>query len=281
MNFYFMLSRNIKRGFIAVVYVAIFGLLAFWIYTAFIKTPETCSDGIKNQNETAIDCGGVCGMCVEKIPAVAMEVKEASLVYGGSGHNDVLIKVYNPNDSYGAPQFSYTVFLKDAQGTVVAQKTETSFILPKETKYLMQIGLETPSSVSNVDVAIDNEHIDWQSFSGYQESPVLNILHKRYGPVSSGIGFGQVDGTLSNESGFDFQSLTIKVILRDSSGKPLAINKTEMRTVIAGERRDFRLIWPTYFPGDVSAVETQTEADVYHSDNFVRQYLPGGVFQKL
>lgn len=25
----------------------------------------TCSDGIKNQDETGIDCGGVCGACLE------------------------------------------------------------------------------------------------------------------------------------------------------------------------------------------------------------------------
>jgi hypothetical protein len=25
----------------------------------------TCSDGIKNQDETGIDCGGVCGVCLE------------------------------------------------------------------------------------------------------------------------------------------------------------------------------------------------------------------------
>jgi hypothetical protein len=30
-------------------------------------TPETCTDGIQNQGETGIDCGGVCEPCVEEI----------------------------------------------------------------------------------------------------------------------------------------------------------------------------------------------------------------------
>jgi len=272
-------SRNTKRLFVSAVYLAIFSLLFFWIYKTFLKAPESCLDGILNQNETAIDCGGVCGACVEQIPAVALQVKESSIVYGGPGKNDVLIKIYNPNNRYGAESFTYTVTLKDAQGNIVAQKKDTSFILPKETKYVMQIGLETASPAVSVDAVIDMPQ--WQNFSGYQEKPVLNVLHKRYGPVSSGVGFGQADGTLSNESGFDFQSLTIRVILRDASGKPIAINQTQMHTVIAGEQRDFRLIWPAYFEGDVNAVETETEADVYHSDNFIRQYLPGGAFQNF
>ncbi len=164
--------------------------------------------------------------------------------------------------------------LVDAQGAVVAQKTDTSFILPKETKYVMQIGMETQAIVAGVEVSLD--HVDWQVFSGYRESPVLNIGHKRYGPVSSGGGFGQVDGTLSNESGYDFQKLLVKVVLRDAGGKPIAINQTEMRTVVAFERRDFRLIWPLYFDGEVNSVEAEADADVYHSDNFIKQYAPTG-----
>lgn len=274
-----MITRNTKRFIIAMTFVVIFSLIAVWVHAAFFKAVETCFDGIQSQNETAIDCGGVCGACEEALPAVAMQVKETSLVDGGPGRSDVLVKVYNPNDRYGASSFSYTVSLKDAQGNVLAKKTDRSFILPKETKYLMQIGLESQAAVSNTDVTIDSA--DWQSFSGYQEQPVLNVLHKRYGAVSSGVGFGQADGTLSNESGFDFQSLTVKVILRDASGKAIAMNETEMRTVIASEQRDFRLIWPLYFGGEVNTVETEVEADVYHSDNFVRKYLPGGAFQQF
>lgn len=275
-----MTPRNKKQAIVAFAYVAIFALVAVWIYMSFLRVPETCSDGIKNQNEILTDCGGVCGgTCHEQLPAVAMQVTEASLVYVDAGHSDVLVKVYNPNDNYGASRFAYTVSLKDAQGNVVAQKTDTSFILPKETKYLTQIGVETSSSAATAEISLDT--VDWQLFSSYQEKPVLNVGFKRYGPVTSGVGFGQVDGTLSNESGFDFQVLRIRVILRDADKKPIAINETEMRTVIAGDRRDFRLIWPTYFSGEVNSVEAEPEADVYHSDNFVRKYLPGGAFQQF
>jgi hypothetical protein len=275
----YMVPRNKKQLFIAGIYIVIASLIVVWVYRSFLKAPETCADGIKNQNETAIDCDGVCGSCADMLPAVAMQVVESSVIYGGPGRNDILVKVYNPNDRYGATGFSYTVSLKDAQGTVLATKTDKSFILPKETKYLMQVGLETQAVVSSADVTIDS--VEWQAFSGYQERPALNILHKRYGPVTSGVGFGQADGTLSNESSFDFQSLMVKIILRDVSGKPIAINETEMRTIVSDEQRDFRLIWPLYFAGEVVEVEAEAEADVYHSDNFIKRYLPGGIFQKF
>ncbi len=54
-----------------------------------------------------------------------------------------------------------------------------------------------------------------------------------------------------------------------------------MRTVQASEERDFRLLWPTAFPGTVTRVEMEAEADVYSTENFIRQYLPGGRFQEF
>jgi hypothetical protein len=274
-------ARKKKQSIIAVVYLVIFALFLWWVYAIFLRVPQTCSDDIKNQDEVMVDCGGVCGgVCQEKVPVKDMMVQEKAVVYGGQNESDVLIKVYNPNDLYGAESFRYTVTIKDAMGATVAQKSDTSFILPKETKYLIQIGLPIASDSVSADIVF--ESIDWKAFSGYQEKPVFSIVNKRYGPVISGVGFGQADGTLVNESGFDFQTIVVKVVLRDASAKPVAINQTKLRTVVANERRDIGpLLFPAYFPGEVMSVETDAEADVYHSENFIRQYLPSGDFQKL
>ena len=205
-----MTSRNIKQTVISIVYIASFCLFGYWIYKSFFWVAPTCSDGILNQDEIVIDKGGVCGAYEEVLPAVDMQIMEKAIVYGGSNKSDALVKIYNPNDRYGASKFTYTVTLKDASGAVLAQKQASSFILPKETKYVTQIGLETAGNATDIDVTVDS--VEWQMFAGYQEKPVINIYSKRYGPVPSGVGFGQVEGTLSNESGFDFASVKINVV---------------------------------------------------------------------
>lgn len=275
-----MTTRGAKQLTISFLYACLIASVVFWFLRPFFVVEPTCLDGILNQDETTVDCGGVCGACQEIIPAVNMEIKEKSLVYGGPEYSDVLIRLYNPNDTYGASDFVYSVSLKDTDGNEVANDSGTGFILPKETKYFIRIGLKTGNAaIASIDVTLDK--VDWQTFSGYRERPNLPIGHKEYGPVSSGVGFSQVNGTLSNESGFDFQSLRVNIVLRDASGKALAVNKTELRTVVSGERRDIGpLLFPAYFPGEVATVEMESEADVYHSDNFIREYLPGGVFQR-
>lgn len=275
-----VLSRGAKRFVIAFLYFASVVLLSVGAYYAFFKAPETCFDSRQNQNEAGIDCGGVCqAVCKENVTGADLEIKEIVFVPGGNGQYDILGKIYNPNDEIGASSFMYSAELKDSSGKVLAVRSGTSYILPQENKYILELNLA--SSTVPATATLQISEVEWARFSGYQEKPSINIYQKRYGPISSGAGFGEAYGLLSNESPYDFRSIIVKVILRDNSGKPLAFNTTEMRTVRSHEERDFRLVWPTAFPGTVEKVEMEVDADVYHSDNFMRQYLPGGKFQEF
>ncbi|OGI19567.1 MAG: hypothetical protein A3J06_00345 [Candidatus Moranbacteria bacterium RIFCSPLOWO2_02_FULL_48_19] len=273
------LPRLIKQFLIALIYLIIAVLLGVLIYYAFIKAPETCSDSKQNQNETGIDCGGVCAACKENITGEALQFMEQAFVPAGNGKYDVLARVYNPNDVEGASSFTYTAVLKDSGGNVLATRSGKSYILPQENKYILELNLATTATPAMAAFTVDS--VEWARLSGYQEKPTVNIYQKSYSEISSGAGFGEVKGLLMNESSYDFRSIIVKVILRDSVGSPLAFNSTEIRTVLSSEERDFRLVWPSAFPGVVEKVEMEVDADVYHSDNFIRQYLPGGKFQEF
>jgi len=61
-----------KRIIIIVVYLLLLALVVFGVYS-FLKAEETCLDGVKNQNEEEIDCGGVCKKC-DKVKALDLKV---------------------------------------------------------------------------------------------------------------------------------------------------------------------------------------------------------------
>jgi hypothetical protein len=274
------LSRENKQRLVAFVYFVIVILLSTGVYFAFIKPPETCFDNKQNQDEADVDCGGVCqAVCKENVTGADLEIKEMTFVPGGNEQYDVLGKIYNPNDEIGAVSFAYTADLQDNSGKILASRSGTSYILPQENKYIFELGFASESSPSAVSFQI--KEVKWARFSGYQEKPSINIYQKRYNQISSGAGFSEAYGLVSNESPYDFHSIIVKVILRDAEDKPLAFNTTEMRTVKSQEERDFRLVWPSAFPGVVEKIEMEVDADVYHSYNFVRQYLPGGKFQEF
>lgn len=269
-----------KQFVIAGIYLLLIVSMSTGIYFVFLKPPATCFDGRQNQDERGIDCGGICqAMCKENVVALPVDIMEIAFVQSRNGQYDVLGKIHNPNDEIGASAFVYTFLLKDSAGKVLATRSGKSYILPQENKYLLEFNLSGETEPATASLQISE--IEWERFSGFQAKPPVNIYQKRYGPISSGAGFGEVYGLLVNESPYDFRSIIVRVILRDTSDKPLALNMTEMRTVKSREERDFRLVWPSAFPGTVEKIEMEVDADVYHSDNFMRQYFPGGKFQEF
>lgn len=266
------MKRFVKRLVIILIYFIIFGAINATIYYT-IRPDPTCSDGQKNQKEEGTDCGGPCDPCVKKINAQDLKVDEKYFVYGSDNRFDVMAKITNPNDKYGVAKFNYEFKLIDQSGAVLSTETGESFILPKESKYI--IGLNLYSSINPYTVEFSMGDLMWEEFLTYEE-PKLNIYSKDYNEESDR---NTVFGLLKNESYFDFNSLEVDIILRGRDGKPVALGKTEMRTIKSQEQRDFKLIWPYKFGNEVESVEVRAEADVFDSNNFIKEYLPKERFQ--
>jgi hypothetical protein len=261
-------SRNKKRTLAIVVVVVLLFFLVFIVY--LISRPEpTCNDGIQNQREAGIDCGGPCAPCPEVIRASSLEMLESDFVYTEGNKYDVAVKIKNPNNLLGSSNLTIVTKLIGSSGEILSENRDHNFfILPKEEKYFLVYGLETDQIPAGVEV--DLEEVTWSKFSQYEE-PRLVIINKEYEKSSGGAAwFSQAKGTLINRSGIDFEKINIKIILRSAKGELLAINSQIMNTVRSGEQRDFISSFPRSFSGDVSNMEIQAETNVFSSENFIR-----------
>jgi len=262
-----MEKRFAKRLVIVLIYLILLALIAFVVYSA-MKPKETCFDKIKNQKEEDVDCGGTCVPC-KKIVTQDLTVTDKGLVESGrQGTYDFWAVVSNPNNSYGTKLFQYEIKIKNSSGSVVSERNGTGFILPGEHKYIVENNLESDAVSNSLEFNILKT--EWVEFNNYYEKPNLKIVNKNYNPISSGAGFSEAIGLLKNESPYDFSIIKIEVILKDASGKIVALNSTEMRTVKSGEEREFRAFWPVSFPGDVQNVETQADVNIFESDAIIK-----------
>ncbi len=273
--------RIMKRVKIAsVVIVFLIGVGTLWYFVT--KPAATCFDGKRNQNEAGIDCGGPCGVaCAEAFNPDTFVVRESGFVPGSARNEyDAFGIVHNPNGTIGASAIGYDIILRDMSGAEVGRASGTDSLLPQETKTLLSIGIVTTGIPATAEVSFRDA--SWQRFSGYQERPPLVLYRTRYDKLSSGPYFGEAFGTLRNDSSFDFRTVTVKIILRDASGKAVALNQTDVNTLLSGDNRDFTLIWPTAFSGDVAKADMEADADFFHEDNFIQRYRTGTErFQKL
>jgi len=276
-----MEKRLKKQIIISLIYLAIF-LTFFWLIFSWWRersTPkELCLDGVRNQNEEGVDCGGVCGSACIPVAKYDLSADSAGFVEAGSPNRyDFYGEVSNPNHDFGSNEFQYSFKIKDSLGNVITVKSGRTFILPGEKKYILENNVE--SAVVPASVELEVRDPSWIEFVGY-EKPQLKIVNKNYTKISSGVGFGEAIGLLKNESPFDFSLIKIQVVLKDAENKVLALNSTEIRTVKSGENREFRALWLNNFSGTVGNMEVQAEVNVFDSDSFAKRYFRAQKFQE-
>jgi len=272
------MTREIKRIAIISVYALVLIAILIFIYLRF-QTKPSCFDGVQNQNEAGVDCGGICAEQCALIAQKDLAVQQTGFVPSGVANNfDIYGVVSNPNQALGSSNFNYQFTIKDAAGTIIATNNGTGFILPGETKYLVVSNQALQGAPAKVELTLSNPQ--WVEVNDLYEKPQLKIVNKNYDEITSGVGFSEVTGLLKNESPLDFSSIKLEIILEDEQGQVIALNSTQMNTVQAGENRDFRVSWPNKFPGTVANMEVQPEVNVFSSDAFVKKYFKPAKFQQ-
>lgn len=269
--------RSKKQIVAILVYLVIFSIVGFGIYSIFKKDP-TCSDGKKNQSETGIDCGGQCAPCPEIIEVRDIEVVDTEYVSYANGKYDVLVRLKNPNDFYGADFFRYTIVLYDNSGREIWSDADNSYILPFDEKNIIHqnVVINTPPE----DIRFTVESINWVQFQELRK-PKLVFTKREYRDKGVGSSFGEIYGLMRNESDFDLNQVTISIVMRDRNNNPVYMGSTEMRTVLAGQSRDLTLQVPVRFSGEAVRIEMEGQTNVLKDENYLKLYLPGGKFQEL
>lgn len=268
-------ERTKKKAIIVFIYFLIFAAIVALLYFRFFPK-ATCLDGIKNQNEEDADCGGVCKKC-EKIVAQDLVVKKAEAVPAGADNQfDLYAEVFNPNNVFGSKSFNYEFIFKDSAGAVISSRKGKDFILPGETKNVIELNVPSGAGFSGVEFKIIDPQ--WMEFNDYYEKPQLKITSVNYTETSSADVFGEARGLLKNDSPYDFSLIKIKVILRDASGNVLALNSTEVKAVKTGEGREFTVLWPKKFSGTVLKVDVYPEVNIFDSESFMQKYFKAQVF---
>lgn len=260
-----MTRRTTKQLIITLIFFFILSGFGFLVYYLSQPAPS-CSDGIQNQSEERIDCGGPCPPC-QLVYIKDIEVLWTKAVASQDNFYDLVAQIKNPNPNYGSGQIPYQFELYDSKNNLISQSKGSAFILPNQTKYLLQIKIASPRPISQLKLSFNE--IEWQKIEDYQP-PQLFIQQKEYRLLSGQeLGFSQVKGILINKTNFDFDKIDINVLLLDSSQQLLAVNATEIGALSAGQERDFVATWFKKITGQVAFVEVEAETNIFDPSNFL------------
>ncbi len=268
-----MEKRSLRRNMIGFIYIVLFFAIAYSFYS-LIKPKATCQDGIKNQLEENIDCGGPCAPCDETHEIEDFIIEKIEWVDTATNKFDTVVTIKNPNSLFGASTLRYKLKYFDQVGQIIKETAWLKdFILPQEEKYLLVQEIEVPESPAKIEIEMGE--IIWKKFTSQQQNPKLEVILTEFTNSfrQDPSGFYRVTGTLVNESPIDCEIIKIKVVLRDSQGQLLATNSQVANTVRSKEQRDFNIPFPSdYNMSSVVKVEIKPETNIFNSDNHVHFY---------
>lgn len=260
-------SRLLRRVIIATVFLAVFFLFGYGT-RQLTQTPPSCTDGIKNGEEEGADCGlFACGNYCEP-DLDPPKVISTQLIEAGEGDYDFVAVIENPHPKFGASEVVYELTLFNGNENKLSKTEGMFYILPGQTKYFVLTHLRTDKNVQKIDFKIKSAK--WQKLDSL-EGLNLIVRNEKYTNLGRSAG-SALDAIIFNDSDFDFDRIDIDVVLLNSSGKIIAVHKSDIRTFLARTERGFLVVWPFRIDGRVDRTEIYPSTNLFENSNFIKKY---------
>ncbi len=232
---------------VGAVVVAFFTVV---LTATFYQTPS-CTDGVQNQGEQGIDCGGPCAyLCTaQELPPTVLFTKAFN--YGG-GRTDVVASVENKNASAAAKNVPYRITLYGA-GQALIQEISGTLDLPP--------GVSTPIYVPNITsgkqtvtqafLTIDPSSPQWYSMTANERNvPLVSNISQGGTPDAP-----RIEAVLSNQATAPFNQVRIIVLVHNKNGDVIAASQTLVPTIPAQGQATATFTWNNAFSEAPAAIE--------------------------
>jgi hypothetical protein len=228
-------------------------VLAFVIILLIVtlyKTPS-CSDGIQNQGEQGIDCGGPCPyLCTaqEQAPVVLFTTPIAN----GRGGTDVIASIENKNTTAAAKAVPYTITIYGSDQSLIKQVQGNVDLPPGATVSVFVPNIPTgQQTAATAFLAIDPSSPQW-----YTLATDPRILPAVSNTVLGGITNAPIiTATLTNPSPTILTNIVVDVLVHAANGNVIAASQTLLQTIPGQGEATATWTWNSPFSSTAASIE--------------------------
>ncbi len=230
--------------------IAIFLLLVIGgpLAYAYLSVEPTCTDGKRNQGESAIDKGGPCAVLDDMAIAPVATLWTRSFRVRDGSYNAVAY-LQNPNAAAGVRKVAYRFGLYDERNVIVAERTGETFIMPGATTPLFEGAIDTGSRIVAHTYFEFSEQLTWE----------------RLDNTASGISIGnrtvtlgdepRISATVTNPSVRDLRDVAFIIAVSDPAGNAFAASRTTLAVLPAGASETITFTWPDPFNVTIGSID--------------------------
>lgn len=217
-------AGNRRLGITLVVVLAVCIVLGVTLALVLPQKP-TCSDGVWNQDETGVDCGGSCAyLCkASVVEPTASFVRALS----SSGRVDVVGLVENRNLSAQVKDAAYAIDLYAPDGSPLASIKGRMDLPAGESVPLFIPGVMAAGSpIGKVFLSFDEDSLKWVTAAGGRALPRADAIR-----VGGSVAEPRVTANLFNPTAFALKNVTVIATVYDASGAVIAATKTLAQSI--------------------------------------------------
>lgn len=228
------MNRIGKQFIYGVLYLIVFGGLIYLGYFLLVKPPPTCTDRKQNQDETGVDCGGVCARCIGMPEPINASFKTIFF----AREPVALVRLTNPNTQVGAENIAYYIEVLGHDGSALEVIDGETFVYPGEQEKNLVFPLTGLEDARTLKVTL-GEPI-WKRIEEFKK-PDFSFVRSQKKITEDRI---IIEGEIKNNETLLFDNIDIGALFFSQSGILVGASKTSVQTVEAFERRAFTIEFP-------------------------------------
>lgn len=214
----------------------------WWGYNAFFVTAPSCTDGVQNQDERGVDCGGVCSLVCpfDTKPLTVLWARPfltAPSIYTAAAY------VTNTNVTAGAKNVRYSFQLFDDQNVLVVERDGVINIPPVKVVPIVETGIYVGNRTPTRALFGFADTPVWHT----AQTPALHITNVVLAADASSLTATVVNDTLA-----DVRKLVVAAVLFDAKGIALGASKSTIDVPKKGSQL-VTFTWPQGVPNVVRA----------------------------
>lgn len=241
-------GRVFKRVFIAIIYLAVFTGVGTGVYFLFRPMPVPVI-----------------------IPPTIypVEIIWSQTFFVGTNLYSAAAKIKNPNTNFGASNFSYTFYLYDADGILLATPTGESFIWPGESKYIIFGGIDLKKAP--VKTLFQLGEPTWREVKDFKGVALaLSNVDYGKGQVGSGKSF-EINFRANNNTPYDLTKVNISSVVFDENNSPIAAASTLLENLKSKEDRPAGISWFSPFSGTPNNIDLTISTNLWETPELLSQ----------
>ena len=237
--------RIFKQLLYGFLYLLALSLISLAVYRIYFYEAPTCFDNIQNQDETAIDCGGLCVSCI--IKNARLETEDIKILDAGDGRTTLLAKVRNPIDH--SVVFEYKIDAVGFEASLHSTR-DVSSVNPNGERYIVIPGLTLESQdISRAIIEITDTK--WNENANER---LPNVRLENSETLFIG-GQARINGTLINTSLDLVERARVTAILLNDENKILSASAVDVANIRSSGEKSFTVFFP-----DISNREPNPDA---------------------